>query len=197
MKDPKRKRNIRKINIKIITSIIIFLLLIFLLNTKNKEEDTEKIEVVQVKQVIENETQKQASILTYYKGYPAIAKLEIPKINLETYVLSEYSKETLNISVTKYFGCNPNEIGNFCISGHNFVTQNMFHNLKDLEINDLIKITDGDNRIIEYKIYNIFEVTPKETDCLSQKTGGKKEVTLITCTSDSKNRIIVKASEII
>ena len=52
-------------------------------------------------------------VLKEYKGYEVCAKLEIPIIDLETYVLKNYSQESLKVSVTKYFGPNPNEKGNF------------------------------------------------------------------------------------
>jgi len=81
-----------------------------------------------------------------YKGYPVIAKLEIPKIELETFILEEHSEETLRVSVTKFWGANPNDKGNFCIAGHNFKNKNMFHNLRKLEIGDRFFIEDNKNR---------------------------------------------------
>ena len=158
---------------------------------KNKEEKVE----VNKKNSIEDTSVSQTdnSILTTYKGYPVIAKLEIPKINLETYVLSEYSEQALGVSVTKFYGKNPNEVGNFCIAGHNYITKNMFHDLKKLSIGDTFSLIDTNNNKVNYKIYLIETVEPDETQCLSQKTDGKIEVTLITCTTDSLKRIIVKA----
>ena len=140
--------------------------------------------------------QTEESILTTYKGYPVIAKLEIPKINLETYVISEYSNQALGVSVTKFYGGDPNEIGNFCIAGHNYITKNMFHDLKKLSIGDTFTLVDTNNHEGIYKIYLIETVEPNETQCLSQKTDGRIEVTLITCTADSSKRIIVKAVKI-
>lgn len=136
------------------------------------------------------------NIIKYFKGYPVIAKLEIPKINLETYVISEYSKEALGVSVTKFYGGNPNEVGNFCIAGHNYITKNMFHNINQLEEQNKIILTDLNGNRVEYEVYNIETVNPNETQCLSQKTNGKVELTLITCTKDSSKRIIVKAVKI-
>lgn len=136
------------------------------------------------------------NIIKYFKGYPVIAKLEIPKINLETYVISEYSKEALGVSVTKFYGGNPNEVGNFCIAGHNYITKNMFHNINQLEEHNKIILTDLKGNRVEYEVYNIETVNPNETQCLSQKTNGKVELTLITCTKDSSKRIIVKAVKI-
>lgn len=140
--------------------------------------------------------QTEGDILTTYKGYPVIAKLEIPKINLETYVISEYSDQALGVSVTKFYGGNPNEVGNFCIAGHNYITKNMFHDLKNLSIGDTFTLIDTNHHEGMYKIYSVEIVEPDETQCLSQKTEGRIEVTLITCTTDSSKRIIVKAVKI-
>ena len=140
--------------------------------------------------------QTENDILTTYKGYPVIAKLEIPKIDLETYVISEYSNQALGVSVTKFYGGNPNEVGNFCIAGHNYITKNMFHDLKKLSIGDTFTLIDTDNHEGIYQIYLVETVEPDETQCLSQKTNGRIEVTLITCTTDSSKRIIVKAVKI-
>lgn len=153
---------------------------------KNSENTTQDTSIHQTKE----------SILTTYKGYPVIAKLEIPKINLETYVISEYSNQALGVSVTKFYGGNPNEVGNFCIAGHNYITKNMFHDLKKLSIGDTFTLVDTNNHEGIYKIYLVETVEPNETQCLSQNTDGRIEVTLITCTTDSSKRIIVKAVKI-
>lgn len=140
--------------------------------------------------------QSEDSILATYKGYPVIAKLKIPKIDLETYVISEYSNQALGVSVTKFYGGNPNEVGNFCIAGHNYITNNMFHDLKKLSIGDTFTLIDNNGHEGIYKVYLVETVAPDETQCLSQKTNGRIEVTLITCTTDSSKRIIVKAVKI-
>ena len=163
-------------------------------NTSNTNEEI-RVTKISKDQTINKEeiNKKEHPILTEYEGYPAIAKLEIPVINLESYVLSEYSEKALQVSVTKFYGGNPNEPGNFCISGHNYILKNMFHNLKNLNINDEIYLTDAVYGKIKYIIYDIFTVYPKQTTVLSQETNGKTELTLITCTQDSKKRIIIKA----
>ena len=45
-------------------------------------------------------------------------------------------------------------------------------------------------------MYESHTVDPSDTSDTTSITGGKKEVTLITCTDDSKERVIVKAKEI-
>ena len=133
-------------------------------------------------------------IETEFKGYKVCAKLNIPIINLETYVLEEYNKQALLTSVTKFYGGEPNKVGNFCIAGHNYGPSNMFQNIKKLKINDGIYLTDTNGNKFKYLIYDIYTVLPNETGCLSQKTDGNTELTLITCTPDSERRIIVKAT---
>lgn len=159
-------------------------------------ENNENQPQEEIQNVIQDTKQIEANMITTYKGYPVIAKLEIPKIDLETYVISEYSEQALGISVTKFYGGNPNEQGNFCIAGHNYITKNMFHDLKKLAIGDTFALKDIYNNEEFYQIYLVETVEPNETQCLSQKTEGRTEVTLITCTADSSKRIIVKAVKI-
>ena len=72
----------------------------------------------------------------------------------------------------------------------------MFHDLKKLSIGDTFSLIDKHQKEGMYKIYLVDIVEPDETQCLSQKTDGRIEVTLITCTTDSSKRIIVKAVKI-
>ncbi len=144
--------------------------------------------------IVEKEYPKE-EIITTYRGYEVCAKLEIPKIELETYVLSNYSTQALNISVTKFWGVDPNEIGNFCVAGHNFINKNMFRNLKKLDVGDKLYIIDNNIGKVEYEVYKIDKVSPKDVSCLEQ-SNNNRETTLITCTNDSKQRIIVKAKEV-
>ena len=68
--------------------------------------------------------------------------------------------------------------------------------MPDLQIGDEIEITDLTGQTLVYSVYDKYVVEPNDTDCTSQRTNGLKEVTLITCTDDSKQRVIVKAREI-
>ena len=160
---------------------------------KTQEKENKNEIEKQIKKDEENNKIANNEIPSKYNGYPVIAKLEIEKINLDTLVLKEHNKQTLATSVTKFFGANPNEIGNFCIAGHNYITKNMFHNLKKVNVGDKIKLTDLRGRSINYKVYKKSTVLPNETKCLSQKTNGRTELTLITCTTDSSKRIVIKA----
>lgn len=129
-----------------------------------------------------------------YRGYQTVGKIKIPKLEIEKYVLAETTEETLKVAVTKTYGPKANEIGNFCISGHNY-TQT-FGRLKELEIGDKILLTDTYNRELTYQVYKIYKVDPTDTSCLSQETNGEREITLITCTLGAIKRNIIKAIEV-
>ena len=130
------------------------------------------------------------------KGYKVIGKLAIPSIELNTYILNETNEKTLNVSVTKIAGPQINKIGNFCITGHNYLKDNMFGKLKKVNLNDNIVLTDTFGREQEYVVYDKFEISPDDVSILNQNTNNKKEVTLITCTIGALKRLVVKAIEI-
>lgn len=153
-------------------------------------------EIDQQKEVKKAKIYPKIEIANTYKGYDVCAELEIPTISLVTNILKNYSTIALNISVTKFWGVDPNQIGNFCIAGHNFKNKNMFRNLKKLDIGDKLYITDREVGKVEYEIFDIYKVFPENTSCLTPSTINEREVTLITCTADSKQRIVVKAKEV-
>ena len=128
--------------------------------------------------------------------YYTIGVINIPKINVNYPILSETSDELLKISPCKFHGADPNEVGNFCIVGHNYRNSLFFSKVPTLNSGDIIQVTDLSGRTIQYKIYNKYEVDPADVSCTTQLTNGRKEVTLITCTDDSKHRVVVKAREV-
>lgn len=132
-----------------------------------------------------------------YEGHEMIAMLNVPGIGIEYPVLAENSDELLEITLNKFWGCNPNEVGNFCIVGHNYKSGKHFGKLKYVNIGDKVLLTDNTGRTLTYEVYDIYVIDPYDTKCTSQLTDGKKEVTLITCTNAGKNRLVVKAREVI
>ena len=134
--------------------------------------------------------------------YTTIATVSIPKLNLQYPVLdgetdsAEETEALLKISPTKFWGPEPNEVGNFCIVGHNYRNTKFFSKVPTLVSGDIITLTDLSGRTIQYKVYNKYEVAPTDVSCTTQLTNGRKEVTLITCTDDSKHRVVVKARQV-
>ena len=50
-------------------------------------------------------------------------------------VISKTNDELLKLSICRYYGPMPNEIGNLCIAGHNYKNNLMFSKLNKLNIN--------------------------------------------------------------
>lgn len=132
--------------------------------------------------------------------YYTIGQISIPSIKCKYPILSSETENydtLLKIAPVKFHGANPNEIGNLCIVGHNYRNSQFFSKVPELEVGDIIRITDTFGETIEYEVYDNYIVKNTDTSCTSQLTNGKKEVTLITCTDASDdNRVIVKAREI-
>ena len=129
--------------------------------------------------------------------YSIDATLNIPRLGINYPVLSEWSEELLKVSINKYWGPNPNEVGNYCIIGHNYRSGKMFGNLPAITNGDIIELTDTKyGRTVKYEVYDRYQINPTDTECTSQLTGGKREITLITCKEYGTQRLVVKAKEI-
>lgn len=128
--------------------------------------------------------------------YKVDSILNIPSLEINYAVLSETSDELLKISLNKFWGCEPNEIGNYCIVGHNYDGKDiMFGKLSRIKNGDVVELQDYTGRTITYKVYNIFVVDPSDVACTSQLTNNKREMTLITCAEGGKRRLVVKCRE--
>lgn len=197
-----------KMKLFLFCAVLIILLIIFMqinraMNiTENSSMTDEKNKTVANFIYTKNQNIKSAvakkeyeNMPTEIEGYKVIGKLQIPSIGLETYILEETNDKTLNISVTKLAGPKINEIGNFCITGHNYINSKMFYKLNKVKVDDSIILTDTYDDSVQYKVYETAKIDPKETQVLTQKTESEREVTLITCTFGAKKRIVVKAIE--
>ena len=128
--------------------------------------------------------------------YYALATINIPSINCTYPVLDRSTDELLKIAPCKFWGADPNEIGNFCIVGHNYRSNKFFSHVPELTVGDKIEITSLKGETLVYSVYDKYIVEPEDVSCTSQRTNGLKEITIITCTNDSKQRVIVKAREV-
>lgn len=71
----------------------------------------------------------------------------------------------------------------------------MFGKTKQLEKNDIIKLTDLKNNTKEYKVFDKYSIDPNDVSCVESVEEGTREVTLLTCTKGHKERLIIKARE--
>ena len=128
-----------------------------------------------------------------YQGFGVLGTMEIPATNFKYPVLEKVTKKSIETAVAFLYGSGLNQPGNTVIIGHNYRNGLFFSNNKKLNIGDKIYITDNDGKKLTYTIYNKFETTPEDTSFYQRDTGGKAEVTLSTCTDDSKARLIICA----
>lgn len=158
--------------------------------SSTEQQQTEEVSVSQLSQ------EKFVQTTTNGQQYYTAAVLNIPKLGINYPVLSDTSEELLKISLNKYWGPEANEIGNYCIVGHNYKNTKFFSKLDQLVNGDIVELTDLTGRTLTYTIYDSYIVEPTDVSCTSQLTKGKKEVTLITCANNGKQRLVVKAVEV-
>ena len=128
--------------------------------------------------------------------YSIVGVVNIPKIDSKYPIIAETTDELMKVSVCKFWGANPNEVGNLCVIGHNYKNSQFFSKVPKMKVGDIVEITDLTGKTLKYKAYDIYTVDPSDTRCTTQLTQGRKEVTLITCTNDTKQRVIVKCREV-
>ena len=164
----------------------------------NKQIVEQKINIEQLenKEKEENKNKKFIEVKMAENGetYYIVAKISIPKINVNYPVLSETSDELLKIAPCKYWGGDINTVGNLCIMGHNYVNSQFFSKVPSLTTGDIIEITDIANETtLQYEVYDKYVIADDDMSCTSQMTDGNIDLTLITCTNNGKGRVVVKA----
>ena len=122
-----------------------------------------------------------------------IGIVKIDKLKLDYPILSDVSDELLEISPCRFAGPMPNEVGNLCIAGHNYIDNTFFAKISSLIKGDSIYIYDLSGNYLEYFVEKKYEVESSDTSILSQDTNGKKKLTLMTCNSLKGSRIVIEA----
>ena len=144
------------------------------------------------------ETLKSESLLELeFKGYKVEGIIEIPKINIKYPIIDHTNEETMKVCITKFWGPQANEIGNYTVAGHNNKDGTMFGKTKYLQIGDKIKLTNLKNETVEYEIFKIYSIDPDDVSCVESVENNTREITLITCTNGHKNRLVTKAREVL
>ncbi len=162
--------------------------------------EAEEPEPIEIPEITEEPQQEAPATYTYTSdngvSYTVEAELNIPRLGINHAVLSDTSPELLKIALNKYWGPKPNEIGNYCIVGHNYKSGKMFGKLNQIQMGDIVELTDGNNNTVKYSVTDRYVVEPTDVRCTSQLTNGTRELTLITCTNYGQQRLIVKAKEV-
>lgn len=185
----------------LVVALAVTIVLIAIKYGKNqiKEQDLQMV-VNEVKDKINevstsDEEVKQVQV--EYKGYKVVGIINIPKINIEYPIIDKTNEQSMKVSITKFWGSNVNDIGNFTMAGHNYYDGTMFGGTKKLNIGDKIEMTDLTGKKLEYEIFDKYVIDPNDVKCVNSIKEGTREITLITCTNGRSNRLVIKAREII
>ncbi|GAA0067468.1 MAG: class D sortase [Clostridium perfringens] len=153
-------------------------------NTKENSDEKNKVD----KGEVEKDKKPEKAQLEEGKG---IAILNIPKINLEIGIIEGVRYEDIKYVVGHFPGSPmPGEKGNFSIAGHRIsYFGQAFKDIDKLEKGDKVKVTYN-GKEYTYEVTDMYEVTPDETEALNPTKDAT--ITIVTCTTDAKNRVIVK-----
>ena len=167
-------------------------------NVDNNTEAENTVIPVLNEEVIENTTvdDNNSSVKKItYKGYNVVGRISITTIKLDYPILEKATGTSIEYSVAVSYGPGPNQIGNTVIVGHNYRNGSFFGSNKKLKLGDKVYITDNSGTKLKYNIYNIYETSPDDGDYMVRDTAGKREISLSTCTDNSKARLIIWAVE--
>ncbi len=188
-----------KLNKKKFAIVLIILLLVFVLYVvfiKKNDDEVVETNTNIVNDIQENDVSNEISNVLvndvdlkeyvdtdmpdYIQGYGVLGQIVIDEIDMENYILDSTDDYSLNLAVTKFYGPDLNQRGNFVITGHN--ARGLFNNLKKLEVGDTFYIIDKETEEkVTYRINEKKTISPTDLDCLNQDTNNKRVVTLITC----------------
>ena len=196
-----KKINIYRI-LRIVLVIAAIVVLAFVVKKFYGEGKTENLakevlqEIKQETETLETEGNITQTIDAELGGYKVVGIIRIPKIDVEYPILEKTNVESLNISITKFWGNDINEIGNVTLAGHNNFSGVMFGKIKKLVVGDIIELTDIQNITLKYEVFETEIIDPNDISCILPIEEGRREVTLITCENGKANRFIVKAKEV-
>jgi sortase A len=119
-------------------------------------------------------------------GMKCIGTIEIPSLEIELPVQSEWSKPALKMSPCRYSGSLLE--GSLIICGHNY--QNHFGKLKYIENGDTVIITDATGTDYKYKVSSITVLGGNDVEEMENNDGW--DMTLFTCDYSGRNRIAIR-----
>lgn len=160
---------------------------------KLNSQENNALELFENKISQTEQPEEQQAYSINYNGYTIIGRLQIPKVWIDTVILKEQTYAAMNLGVIKSYGVDLNTKGGFVLAGHNFRGSSVFmYNIYRLTSGDIITITDNRGITMNYSVYEVDRyVSPVDVSYLTSTDD--YHVTIVTCESGGKSRIIVKA----
>lgn len=181
----------------LIVAITIVAIIIGIKYIKEYTNENETREVIASINEKLNNTDGQEEVITEIdeeiKGHKVVGIIKIPKVKLEYPILETTNQETLNLSITKFWGKEINEIGNVTLAGHNNLSGVMFGKIRKLKNGDIIELTDIQNTTLKYEVFKTYVIDPNDISCILPENEGTREVTLITCTNRRERQVYSKS----
>lgn len=191
-----KQGKLNKKKFAIVLIILLLVLVLYVVFIKKNDEEVVETNTNIVNDIQENDVSNEISNVLvndvdlkeyvdtdmpdYIQGYGVLGQIIIDEIDMENYILDSTDDYSLNLAVTKFYGPDLNQRGNFVITGHN--ARGLFNNLKKLEVGDTFYIIDKETEEkVTYRINEKKTISPTDLDCLNQDTNNKRVVTLITC----------------
>ena len=143
----------------------------------------------------DNENTEEEVNLDSINGYTPIAIMEIPSIKLKQPVVEGITEDVIKYFLGKFpESTMPGEVGNFAVAGHRVSDfTDAFINLYKVKPGDNVIVTTKDGKYT-YEVEESFIVEPEQVEVL--ENADYEKITLITCTNDSKLRVIVRCKEV-
>ena len=130
-----------------------------------------------------------------YKGFKKAGVIEIPKINLNYIIVSEVDSDSIEVAIAiqEQVSAGLNKVGNTVLVSHNYKNGTLFSNINNLVKDDKIYITDKTGTKQSYTIYDIYTTGTADSEYMERDTNGQKEITLVTCTNETKSKLVICA----
>lgn len=156
--------------------------------SKNSFEVLEMIDDNKIEEIVTNVSNltKQEENVINVRGNDYIGIIEIPALNLELPIMSEFTYDKLKIAPCRYFGSI--QTNDLVICGHSYLAH--FGNLYKLQPKDIIIINDFHRQYI----YEVEAIEILEATDINNMLDSQFDLTLYTCTKDSLRRVTIRAN---
>ena len=140
-------------------------------------------------ELYQTDGQEPQRVLNDMADYAVMAKLTIPKLELELPVITECSDEALKVSVCRLSGpIEPGE-GSLVLTAHNYRNGAHFGRLDQLDAGDRIVLMDVWGRKTAYKVSEALRIKPDDWAALNTDVSA---LNLVTCTDNANARLLVR-----
>lgn len=122
-------------------------------------------------------------------GYSCIGYIEIPELNLQLPVISDWSYPKLKVSPCRYYGSARGE--DLVIMAHSYKTH--FGRISTLTEGSIVRFVDMDGKVWEYQVVVKDILNPDNVD---EMIAGEYDLTLFSCTSGGKQRVTIRCDKV-